>query len=224
LEYLRGRRNSRRLRAARLAITFGRHRLPEEGRAMAERLPGFRDEYLWEWGVPEHHLRAIVEAMPAERFGWRPADDARSVSEVLVHIAAGNFMLLDLVGVTEPLRPYAAVETRGPERFLAVLVKIHDMEKTVTGKAEAVAILNASLEAVRTAFTQATDAELDRVSEFFGEQTTVRRVYMRMLAHTHEHMGQLIAYTRTMGSKAPWVDPMDEVRAMIRNAGATTAL
>jgi len=189
---------------------------------MAERLPGFRGEYLWEWGVPDHHLRAIVEAIPAERFGWRPADDARSVSEVLVHIAAGNVMLLDMVGVTEPLQPYAAVETQGTERFITVVVKIHDMEKTVTGKAEVVAMLNASLEAVRTAFTRATDADLERVWEFFGEQTTVRRVYMRILAHTHEHMGQLIAYTRMMGSKAPWPDPMDEVRAMMRNPRAST--
>lgn len=83
---------------------------------MAERLPGFVGEYLWEWGVSDHHLRAIVEAMPAERFGWRPADDARSVSEVLVHIAAGNLMLLDMVGVAEPLQAYAAVGPHGTER------------------------------------------------------------------------------------------------------------
>jgi len=190
---------------------------------MAERLPGYRGEYLWEWDVPDHHLRAIVEAIPAERFGWRPADDARSVSEVLVHVAAGNLMLLDMVGVTEPLQPYAVVEAQGTERFITLVAKIHDMEKTVTGKAEVVAMLNASLEAVRTAFTQASNADLERVWEFFGEHTTVRRVYMRILAHTHEHMGQLIAYTRMMGSKAPWVDPMDEVRAMLPNPRPTTA-
>jgi uncharacterized damage-inducible protein DinB len=185
---------------------------------MAERLPGFRGEYLWELDVPEHHLRAIVEAIPAGQFAWRPADDARSVSEVLVHIAAGNFMLLDMVGVTEPLQSYVAVESQGIERFIAVVVKVHDMEKAVTGKAEVVAMLNASLEAVRMAFTRATDADLERVGAFFGEQTTVRRAYMRMLAHTHEHMGQLIAYTRMMGREAPWADPMDEVRAMAREA------
>jgi len=190
---------------------------------MTERLPGYRGEYLWEWDVPDHHLRAIVEAIPAERFAWRPADDARSVSEVLVHLAAGNFMLLDMVGVTEPLQPYVVVEAQGTERFITLVVKIHDMEKTVTGKAEVVAMLNASLEAVRTAFTQASNADLERVWEFFGELTTVRRVYMRILAHTHEHMGQLIGYTRMMGSKAPWVDPMDEVRAMLPNPRPTTA-
>jgi uncharacterized damage-inducible protein DinB len=142
---------------------------------------------------------------------------------VLVHVASGTFLLLDMVGVTEPLQAYAMVEAQEPERFMTLVVKIHDMEKTVTDKAEVVAMLNASLEAVRTAFSQATNADLERVWEFCGEQTTVRRVYMRILAHTHEHMGQLIAYTRMMGSNAPWVDPMHEVRAMLPNPRPTTA-
>jgi len=41
---------------------------------------------------------------------------------------------------------------------------------------------------------------------FFFEQTTVRRIYLRALTHMHEHMGQLIAYTRAMGAPAPWPD------------------
>ncbi len=179
------------------------------------RLPGFRGEYLWEWDVPEHHLRAIVAAIPAERFGWRPAADARSVSEVLVHVAAGNLMLLGLAGVAEPLRAHAPIQGPDSESFLAVVVKIHEMEKTVSARTEVVAMLEASFDAVRQAFTQATDADLERVIDAFGEQTTVRRVYMRILAHTHEHMGQLIGYVRMMGMRAPWEDPMDEVRALL---------
>ena len=188
---------------------------------MTERIPGFKGEYLWEWDVPEHHLHAIVAAISAERFSWRPAPDARSVSEVLVHIAAGNFMLLDTIGVRAPLEAYVPVEARGADRLLAAVVKIHDMEKTVTGKAEVVEMLNASLAAVRSAFTQATDVELDGAGEFFGEHTTLRRVYMRILAHTHEHMGQLIGYVRMMGMNAPWEDPMNEVRAMQKASGST---
>ena len=76
------------------------------------------------------------------------------------------------------------------------------MEKTVRGKAEVVAMLNASLEVVRTAFTQATDADLDWVWAVFGEQTTVRRVYMRILAHMHVHMGQLIAVHENDGEQS----------------------
>jgi uncharacterized damage-inducible protein DinB len=47
---------------------------------------------------------------------------------------------------------------------------------------------------------------LDRVETLVGEPTAIRRVYVRMLAHTHAHRGQLIAYTRAMGLPAPWPD------------------
>jgi hypothetical protein len=34
---------------------------------------------------------------------------------------------------------------------------------------------------------------------FFGEETTVRRVYLRLLAHASEEMGQMIVYQRFNG-------------------------
>jgi len=60
---------------------------------VAKRLPGFKGEYLWELDIAERQLLALAEAFPADRYGWHPAETARSVSEVLVHIAAGNLTL-----------------------------------------------------------------------------------------------------------------------------------
>ena len=57
---------------------------------MSTRLPGFRGEYLWEFDFAEKQLLALAEAFPAERYAWRPAETARSVSEVLVHVGAGG--------------------------------------------------------------------------------------------------------------------------------------
>jgi hypothetical protein len=34
----------------------------------------------------------------------------------------------------------------------------------------------------------------------------MRRLSMRMMAQTHEHMGQMIAYTRMLGMRVPWPD------------------
>ena len=50
------------------------------------------------------------------------------------------------------------------------------------------------------------DADLTKPGPVFGEESTARRVYLRMLAHMNEHMGQMVAYTRTMGNPAPWPD------------------
>jgi hypothetical protein len=98
---------------------------------MSERPAGFKGEYLWELDISEHHLCAVAEAIPAERYDWRPADDARSVSEVIVHIAAGNFALLDVVGVQSPPDIYPPLAAQGPDRFFALIMKNQALEKGV---------------------------------------------------------------------------------------------
>ena len=180
---------------------------------MIERVAGFTGEYLWELDIAEHHLRAVAAAIPAERYDWRPAVDARSVSQVFMHIAAGNFALLDMAGVEPPADLYPLAGAQGTERFFALIMRNLELEKRVTSKADVTRFLDGSLAATRHAFTRARTEDLDRGGEFFGEQTTVRRVYLRLLAHTHEHMGQVISYVRAMGLKAPWPDPLEMIKA-----------
>jgi hypothetical protein len=62
------------------------------------------------------------------------------------------------------------------------------------------------LESIRRNFAESDEQALERSIHFFGGETTVRRVYLRALVHMHEHMGQMIAYVRCMGMKAPWPD------------------
>jgi len=173
---------------------------------MSTRMPGFKGEYLWELDIAEKQLLKLAEAFPADRYGWRPAETARSVSQVLVHISAGNLTLLGMVGVEAAPDLYGKLEGEIVPRMLAMISRNDGLEKGITDKTDVVAFLKRSLEAVRNAFTQMADSELERQDVFFGEHTTVRRVYLRGLSHMHEHMGQLIGYTRAMGMPAPWVD------------------
>ncbi|MFZ0288506.1 MAG: DinB family protein [Candidatus Sulfotelmatobacter sp.] len=188
---------------------------------MSTRLPGFKGEYLWEFDIAERQLLALAEAFPPETYGWRSAGTARSVSEVLVHVAAGNLTLLGIVGVEAAPDLYGKLEGEIVPRMMAMIAKNDCLEKSKTDKAAVIALLRRSLDAVRTAFTQAPDFELDRQDVFLGERTTVRRVYMRGLTHMHEHMGQLIAYTRAMGMPAPWPDWRESGRKIIESGEAT---
>ena len=172
---------------------------------MAERIPGFKGEYLWELEIPEKQITALAEAIPADKYSWRPSDGARSVSEVLVHIAVGNFMLLNVVGMPLP-DIYGHVEGDGFQRMIAIVRKNDGFEKAVTAKADVVPLLAHSLAAVKDAFTNTSDEALTKPGQVFGEESTARRVYLRMLAHMNEHMGQLTAYVRSMGMPAPWPD------------------
>ena len=184
---------------------------------MSTRLPGFRGEYLWEYDIAEKQMLALAEAFPAERYGWRPAETARSVSEVLVHVGAGGRMLLALLGVKAEPDLYGNLEGEGIAQAMAMLVRNESLEKSMTDKADVLALLRKSLNAMRTAFTEASDAELDRPKVFSGESTTVRRLYMRAVCHLHEHMGQLIAYARAMGLPAPWQGEREARRKAIEN-------
>jgi len=185
---------------------------------MTTRIAGFRGEFLWEFEIAIRQSVAMAEAFPPERYAWRPDAKARSVSEVFVHVATGNYMLLDMIGVAAPIDLYAQVPADGQERFSGLIRRNDELLASVREKNATVALLKRSLQAVNQSFNQASDTELDRLLHFFGEETTVRRAYLRLLAHAHEHMGQMIAYLRFNGIAPPWQDWRPDRRTQSRAA------
>lgn len=173
---------------------------------MTRRIAGFRGEFLWEFEIATRQTVAMAEAIPEEKYGWRPDRSARSASEVLVHIATGNFMLLDAIGITAPTDIYAHLPGDGSERSAALMRANDELAANLREKSAVVSLLKRSFETLNQSFNQASEAALERRLHFFGEETTVRRVYLRLLAHSHEHMGQMIAYLRCNGIAPPWPD------------------
>lgn len=184
---------------------------------MEETKGDFKQEYLWELSIPRRQLLALANAVPEEQYGWRPAEDARSFSAVLVHIAAGNLMLLCRAGVGAPevVEMCGDIKSDSPAQCAAVIRKSLERERSLTGKAAVIALIERSFATVERCFGTATEEELGKAANFFGEQTTQRRLYLRMLAHSHEHMGQAIAYVRSMGMKAPWPDPLKNLDRIV---------
>jgi uncharacterized damage-inducible protein DinB len=174
------------------------------------RIAGFPGEFLWELDIAARHILGMAEAFPADAYDWYPDPRARSVSEVFVHIATGNYFLLDLLGVAAPAELYPhlpPIDTDPPaasDRFSALLRANDELIASIREKAEVIALLQPSLAAVEAAFRQTND--LDRELNFAGEQSTVRRIYLRLLTHNHEHMGQLTAYLRCNNIAPPWPD------------------
>jgi uncharacterized damage-inducible protein DinB len=173
---------------------------------MPERIIGFRGEFLWEWDIAESQLFRLADAFQADDYEWRPDTSARCVSEVFVHIACGTFMLLEALGTTAPADLYPELPEAPMERLWALVRQNDELEHGLREKDRVVPLLRRALASVREAISRTDDDDLERSLFFFGEHTTVRRVYLRLLAHTHEHMGQLIAYMRVRGMPAPWPD------------------
>ena len=59
-------------------------------------------------------------------------------------------------------------------------------------------------DAARDARARETPKELERKVEFLKRSTTADAVYLRLIIHCNEHMGQLIAYARMNGIAPPW--------------------
>lgn len=78
------------------------------------------------------------------------------------------------------------------------------MEKTVTSKADVISWLRRSLEAVKQAHASETPADMQRKTKFFNTDTTVEGIFLRIIVHNNEHMGQLVAYARMTGVVPPW--------------------
>lgn len=149
--------------------------------------PSFGSEISKELADVEKKLVGLAEAMPAERYGWRPAEGVRSVSEIYVHVAGGNYMLPTILGI------------KRPEGMVA-----RDMEKTITDKAKVIDALKTSFVHARRAVESVPDADLDKSVKFFGTDKTERQMLILILNHAHEHLGQSIAYARMNGVAPPW--------------------
>ena len=147
---------------------------------------GIWEGYDGEWLHVSQQLVALAEATPADKFSWRPAPGVRSTSEVYMHIVTANFYLLSVTGPKMP-----------PE------IK-EDMDKTVTSKPEVIAWLKRSLDVVKQAHAKVTPADLQRKVHIADRNATVDGMYLRIIVHANEHMGQLVAYARMTGVTPPW--------------------
>lgn len=148
--------------------------------------PGLGLGYL---GELEHIGRQIVqlaEAVPEEKYSWRPAPGIMSVAEVYTHVYLGTYSLLAQAGHRQPA----------------------DLVTKPKTKAEIVAGLKRALADVKTHYQATSPQEQQRPLKLFGAvDSRVENVYLRILAHLSEHMGQSIAYARMNGIAPPWSVP-----------------
>jgi uncharacterized damage-inducible protein DinB len=157
----------------------------------AQNLPeGIWQGYDGEWKHVSAQLIALAEATPAEKFSWRPAPGVRSTSEVYMHVVIANFYLLSMTG-----------ERKMPAELSD---DVQTTEKKYASKAEVIDWLKRSLDAVKEAHLAVKPRDLARKVHIYDRDATVDGIYLRILVHDNEHMGQLVAYARMTGVVPPW--------------------
>jgi len=150
-----------------------------------------RDRYLADMDTVHGKIMALANAIPAEKYSWRPAQGVRSVSEVLMHVASEwLFYGPQSVGAKPP------ADFGPPQQTLPKL------EKDFTTKAQVLDQL-AKGWTYYVAQMKAVDAS-KLTGRYPPWNSTLAEAAFGMTGDQHEHLGQLIAYARSVGVQPPW--------------------
>ncbi len=150
-------------------------------------------DILMSFSDSESKVMALAKAVPEDKYSWRPAPSVRSFGEVLVHIVAGNKLLLKL-----------ATSAPSASELNATFEEQSKFEKQAFQKAQILEMLTESFATVRKSLESARPGTLARPADFFGTPTTCRGIFVNLDVHIAEHLGQAIAYARMNGITPPW--------------------
>jgi peptidylprolyl isomerase len=149
-------------------------------------------DLLLPFSAMEKQVMALAQAVPEDKYNWRPAPGVRSFREVFLHIAYGNQLLVDIAG-----------GLKGDELSKRIEVQMKS-ESEALSKEQVLQKLTAGFATVRSTLEGARAAALTREVSFFGTATTQRGVLASLDTHIAEHLGQAIAYARMNGIVPPW--------------------
>lgn len=148
---------------------------------------GFKKDIAQYLAFNKGRILELAEAIPADKYDWRPAEGIRSVKETLLHTAQVNFMGMMQMGFQ-------------PEKEMDLM----NLDKMEADKAKTKEIVTESFDFVLKHIEDIPESELsDMVTFPFGEFTK-RGTLMLIMEHGGEHKGQLIGYARMNGVTPPW--------------------
>jgi len=130
------------------------------------------------------NMVAAAEAMPADKYGFKPTDAQNSFGQIVSHVAGSNdFLCSALSGMDSP-------QAKVPEGDAP--------------KADLVAAAKASYDYCAKALANVTDAQLGDMVPYFGNRQVTRATVAVGVANDWaDHYGQLAMYLRLNGILPP---------------------
>ena len=149
-----------------------------------------RAEYLADLDTLHAKITELAKAIPAEKYDWRPSADVRTVAQVLMHIASEYYYYTP-----------RSIGGQGPADYGVARDKNAALER-VTAKAEVLDHLEKSWAHTKAQFAASDASKL--TGSYQPWNMPLDRAAFNMDGDLHEHLGQLIAYARSVGVKPPW--------------------
>jgi len=136
----------------------------------------------------EKFMLAAAEAMPADKYSYKPTPDQWTFGKVVQHVAGSNGTLCAAIGGAPAPDAVKVLET--------------------ASKAELQAALKASFDFCDKAMAGLTDAMMgDTITFFRGAQLPRARAVIEITADLPDHYSQMAAYLRLNGILPPSAQP-----------------
>lgn len=174
-----------------VATTLSAHTASAQDVFDAKSAAHVRSEFVSDMDTLHVKILALAKAIPADKYGWRPAPGVRSVAEVFMHVVGEWYFWGPNSMAGKP-----------PADFGDPKTKLPGLEKGVTTKDAVVAELEKSWAHCNTQIRSADPSTL--TGKYKPWNQTVDAAAFGMSGDLHEHLGQLIAYSRSVGVKPPW--------------------
>lgn len=81
---------------------FAQEKPSDKSPAASAPASGYRAEFLEDVAYYEQRYTRLAEAMPADKYAWRPSEGVRSVGEVYTHILRANYGVARALGTPPP--------------------------------------------------------------------------------------------------------------------------
>ena len=144
----------------------------------------FKNDYPAVWQRATDYILEVAAAMPADKYGFKPAEESMSFHSQMTHLAQNlTFLSHKITG-------------ERPDFF-----KGKDPEKL--SKEEVIIVLGEAYRYVSRLIETIDDQKLGEEIEFGGVKMPKENIFYLMRDHATHHRGQSILYLRMNGVEAP---------------------
>lgn len=172
------------------AVAAPLHRATAQDAFDAKSAAHLRAEYLGDLDTLHVKIMALANAIPADKYSWRPVPGVRSISEAFMHVASEWFFYVP-----------QSIGRNPPADFGVPKETMKSLEK-ITTKLDVIAQLDKSWNHSKAELSAADASTL--TGSYKPWNQPLDRAAFEMAGDLHEHLGQLITYARSVGVKPPW--------------------
>ena len=135
---------------------------------------------------------ALAETIPEGKYTWSPTPETRTIANTLMHVATEWYVYVPM-----------AVAGKPPADFGSPGEKVPQLEK-ITAKAEVLDHLRKAWAHAKQSVETADLTPLLGTRQMGPQSITFAQFAFGMMGDLHEHLGQLVTYTRSIGEVPPW--------------------